>query len=100
MFDLRAVQGTLESSPAPQFKSISSLAFSLLYGPRQHTLELTEIFLACDISCREKRENLTSPGLQDPAKEANFSLTPFTILTHELHDLGVRSAEDRTLGVQ
>ena len=32
--DLLAVQGTLkESSPAPQFKSISSLALSLLYGP-------------------------------------------------------------------
>ena len=31
--DLHAIQGTLESSPAPQFKSINSLAFSLLYGP-------------------------------------------------------------------
>ena len=33
--DLLAVQGTLkiESSPTPQFKSINSLAFSLLYGP-------------------------------------------------------------------
>ena len=33
LFDLLAVQGTLKSSPAPQFKSISSLALSLLYGP-------------------------------------------------------------------
>ena len=32
-FDLLAVQGTLKSSPAPQFKSISSSALSLLYGP-------------------------------------------------------------------
>ena len=32
-FDLLAVQGTLESSPAPQFKSINSSVFSLLYGP-------------------------------------------------------------------
>ena len=33
-FDLLAVQGTLkESFPAPQFKSISSLALSFLYGP-------------------------------------------------------------------
>ena len=33
-FDLLAVQGvSLESSPTPQFKSISSSAFSLLYGP-------------------------------------------------------------------
>ena len=32
-FDLLAVQGTLESSPAPQFKSIHSSAFSFLYSP-------------------------------------------------------------------
>ena len=32
-FDLLAVQGTLKaSSPTPQFKSINSLVFSLLYG--------------------------------------------------------------------
>ena len=31
-FDL-AVQGTLKSLPAPQFKSINSSALSLLYGP-------------------------------------------------------------------
>ena len=32
-FDLLAVQGTLESSPTPQFKCINSLVISLLYGP-------------------------------------------------------------------
>ena len=32
-FDLLAVQGTLESSPAPQFKSINSLVLSFLYSP-------------------------------------------------------------------
>ena len=31
-FDLLAVHKTLKSSPAPQFESISSLTFSLLYG--------------------------------------------------------------------
>ena len=31
--DLLAVQGTQESSPTAQFKSIHSLVFSLLYGP-------------------------------------------------------------------
>ena len=31
--DLLAVQGTLKSSPAPQFKSISSAALSLRYDP-------------------------------------------------------------------
>ena len=31
--DLLAVQGALKSSPATQFKSISSLALSFLYGP-------------------------------------------------------------------
>ena len=32
-FDLLALQGTLESSLAPQFKSINSLALSFLYSP-------------------------------------------------------------------
>ena len=32
-FDLLVGQGTLESSLAPQFKSINSLALSFLYGP-------------------------------------------------------------------
>ena len=32
-FVLLAVQGTLKTSPAPQFESISSSVFSLLYGP-------------------------------------------------------------------
>ena len=31
--DLLAVQGTLKSSPTPQFKSISSLVLSLLHSP-------------------------------------------------------------------
>ena len=31
--DLLAVQGSLESSPTPQFKSINSSVLSLLYGP-------------------------------------------------------------------
>ena len=31
--DLLAVQGTLNSSPTPQFKSINSLALSFLYSP-------------------------------------------------------------------
>ena len=30
--DLLAVQGTLKSSPAPQFESINSSVLSLLYG--------------------------------------------------------------------
>ena len=32
-FDLLAVQGTLQSSPAPQLESISCLVLSFLYGP-------------------------------------------------------------------
>ena len=32
-FDLLAVQGTVESSPAPQFRSICYSAHSILYGP-------------------------------------------------------------------
>ena len=46
--DLLAVQGTLKSSPAPQFKSINSSALSLLHSPtltsihdhwRKHSLD-------------------------------------------------------------
>ena len=36
-FDLLAVQGTLESSPAPQFESIKSSALSLRYSPYMTT---------------------------------------------------------------
>ena len=36
-FDLLAVQGTFESSPTPQFKSINSSALSFLYGPTMTT---------------------------------------------------------------
>ena len=32
-FDVLVVQGTLKSSPTPQFKSIDSSALSLLYVP-------------------------------------------------------------------
>ena len=32
-FDLLAVQGTLKSSPTPQFKSVNSSALSLLHSP-------------------------------------------------------------------
>ena len=37
-FNLPAVQGTLLSPPAPQFKSINSLALRLLYGPALTTV--------------------------------------------------------------
>ena len=37
-FDLLAVQGTLESSPASHFKGITSLAFCFLYSPALTTI--------------------------------------------------------------
>ena len=36
--DLLAVQGTLESSPTPQFKSINSSALSLLHSPTRTSI--------------------------------------------------------------
>ena len=54
-FDLLAVQGTLKSSPTPQFKSINSLAWSLLYGPtlmsihdcwKNYSFDCTDLWLA------------------------------------------------------
>ena len=56
-FDLLVIQGTLKSSPTPQFKSISSLVLSLLYGPtlisvhdywRNHSFDYTDL---CCILC-------------------------------------------------
>ena len=50
---LLAVQGTLKSSPAPQFEGIDSLVLSLLYGPalisthdywRNHSSDYTDLF--------------------------------------------------------
>ena len=58
-FDLLAVQGTLESSLAPQFKSINSSVLSLLYGPtlsslhdywKNHRLDYTDLCQQSDVS--------------------------------------------------
>ena len=58
-FDLLAVQGTLDSSPAPQFESINSLALTLLYGPvltavrdywKNHSLDYTDLCQKRDVS--------------------------------------------------
>ena len=58
-FDLPAVQGTLDSSPAPQFESINSLALTLLYGPvltavrdywKNHSLDYTDLCQKRDVS--------------------------------------------------
>ena len=57
-FDLLAVQGTLKSSPTPQFESIDSV-LSLLYGPaltsihdywRSHSFDYTDLCWQSDIS--------------------------------------------------
>ena len=61
-FDLLAVQGTLESSPAPQFESINSSAPNLLYGPtltsvhdywKNHNFDSTDLCWQSDISAFE-----------------------------------------------
>ena len=54
-FDLLVVQGTLQvSSPTPQLKSISALAFSILHGPtltsvrgywKNHSFDYTDLCL-------------------------------------------------------
>ena len=54
-FDLLIVQGTLKSSLKPQFESINSLAFSLLYGPtltskhdhwKSHNFDYTDLYMS------------------------------------------------------
>ena len=56
--DLLAVQGTLKS-PTPQFKSINSLALSLLYGPtltsihyywKNNSFDYTDLYQQSDVS--------------------------------------------------
>ena len=64
-FDLLAVQRTLkESSPTPQFKSINSLALSLLYGPtltsihdywKNHSFDYVDFCEQSNISALHKR---------------------------------------------
>ena len=58
-FALLAVLGTLESSPAPQLKSINSLALSFLYGPtltsihdywKNHSFDSTDLCWQCNVS--------------------------------------------------
>ena len=44
-FAVLAVQGTLESPPPPQFKSISSSALSFLYGPTLTSIQNMKILL-------------------------------------------------------
>ena len=57
--DILAVQGTLESSPAPQFKSITSLVLSFLYSPtltsihdhwKNHSLDQTDLCWQSNVS--------------------------------------------------
>ena len=57
--DLLAVQGTQESSPIPQFKSINSLALSLLHSPtltsihdhrKNHSLDETDLSRQSNVS--------------------------------------------------
>ena len=59
LFVLFAVQGTLKSSPAPQFKSISSSVLSFLYSPtltpihdywKNHGFDYTELYQLSDVS--------------------------------------------------
>ena len=58
-FDLQAVQGILESFPAPQFESINSLVLSFLYGPtltsihdywKNHRFDYMDLCWQSDIS--------------------------------------------------
>ena len=58
-FDLLSVQGTLESSPAPQFQSIDSSVLNLLFGPtltsvhdywKNRTFDSTDLCRQSDVS--------------------------------------------------
>ena len=58
-WDLLAVQGTLESSPIPQFRSINSLVLSFLYGStlisihdywKNHSIDYTDLCQLSNVS--------------------------------------------------
>ena len=60
-FDLLAVQGSLKSPPAPQFKGINSLVLSFLYGPtltsihdywKNHSFDYTDLCLLFNMLSR------------------------------------------------
>ena len=57
--DLLAIQGTLESSPTPQFESINSSVLSLLYDPtltsvhdywKNHSFDYTDLYRQSNVS--------------------------------------------------
>ena len=86
-FDLLEVQGTQESSPTPQFKSISSSAYNLLYGPaltsmhdywrnhsfnhmdlcRQSNVSTFYTLSRCVIAFLPRRKHLLISWLQSPS---------------------------------
>ena len=70
-FDLLAVQGTLKSS-TPQFKSISSLTLSLLYGPPRALNSKASVYNAGDPS--------SIPGLgRSPGEENGNPLQDYCL---------------------
>ena len=65
-FDLLAVQGTLKSSPTPQFKSINSSVLSFLYSPtltfihdcwKNHSFDYTNIYQKSDMKWGKKKKS-------------------------------------------
>ena len=81
--DLHVVQGTQESSPKPQFKSISSSALSFLYRsfryclnqiPYDYTVEVTNRFKGLDLIDRMPGELWTE--VRDIVQEAGNKTIP------------------------
>ena len=62
--DLLAVQGTLESSPTPQFKIINSLVLSFLYGPALTSIHESEseVTQSCPTLCDPVPVDCSPPG--------------------------------------
>ena len=83
-FDLLAVQGTQESSPTRQFKSINSSALSLLYGP---TLTSIYDFLNCTPFYYTRGFPGGASGKESPANLG------------DIRDLGSIPGSGRSLGV-
>ena len=84
--DLLAVQGILESSPAPQFKSINSLVLSFLYSPtltaiydhwKNHSLDVSFIKISSFL------DNMTISSVQFSHSVVSNSLWPPCSAAHQ-----------------
>ena len=85
-FDLLAVQGTLKSSPTPQFKSISSSALSFLYAVKvpKCFLSLSGSISSWASTCHRPHLESRLPGFPTRRKTQNLGTDPSACQSQDL----------------